>query len=587
MFIAAIALSFLIFGNGISGEFVFDDAIVVQNRGDLRDPGNFFNLFISPYHQNTPKSGLYRPFTMATYSLNHNILGSSPSGFHIVNILIHALNSFLVFWLIYFLFKNKFLSYATFLLFLAHPIHTEAVTSIVGRAELLSFLFSIASLYFFVNKNKTLSAASFLLALLSKESALMVLPIILYISVVFFNKKIKESIGNMLFFSLPLGLYALLRYKALGGYFFGDIMTTMIENPLRFASFPERIATAFKVLSMYVERLVWPAHLSADYSFNAIKVVGNPFVSIESVAGVLFFILLVVLAVFYKKAGKGISFSAALFLFPYLIISNLIKPVGTIMGERLMYFPSLGFAVITALILTKVFDYKKWGAKIAYGLLAVILTFYGIRTISRNKDWHDSRTLFYATVKESPDSLITRTALAGVYIRDDEWNKAKEQLEIARRIHEDNSHLQDLLGIVADHERNYVLAEEKYKISLELNPDAINSYINLAELYLKQGRLEEAGENFLVVINFYSTAEYIVRYSYIQIALNKPDKALDMINKYFSSNLSHPDLSAVAGTAYFVKKDYEQALIYLKNAQTFGNKAPEIKEMIKIAEQKI
>ena len=92
--ILTVILSFLVFGNGIS------DVTVVQNRGDLTDPSNFFNLFTSPYHQNNPKSGLYRPLTMATYSLNHNIFGSSPAGFHVVNIFIHALNSFLVFWLI-------------------------------------------------------------------------------------------------------------------------------------------------------------------------------------------------------------------------------------------------------------------------------------------------------------------------------------------------------------------------------------------------------------------------------------------------------------------------------------------------------
>src|SRR3990167_6292134 len=100
VFFVSLILSFMFFGNGISGDFVFDDVTIVQNRGDLTDPSNFFNLFISPYHQNTPKSGLYRPLTMATYSLNHNIFGSSPAGFHVVNIFIHALNSFLVFWLI-------------------------------------------------------------------------------------------------------------------------------------------------------------------------------------------------------------------------------------------------------------------------------------------------------------------------------------------------------------------------------------------------------------------------------------------------------------------------------------------------------
>ena len=585
VFIASLGLSFLVFGNGIMGDFVFDDIIVVQNRGDLREPGNFFNLFVSPYHQNMPKTGLYRPLTMISYAVNHYIDGT-PAGFHIVNVIIHALNSFLVFWLINFLFKNKFLSYSTFLLFLAHPIHTEAVTSIVGRAELLAFLFGIASIYFFVNKNKTLSAASFLLALLSKESALMVLPIVLYIDIVFVNKKIIDSVKKLWFFSLPLGLYSLLRYKALSNYFFGDATTTVVENPLKFASFLERIATAFKVLYMYVERLIWPVHLSADYSFNAIKIISNPFVSVESAVGVLIFTLLVVLLIFYKKVSKEISFGAALFLFPYLIISNLIKPVGTIMGERLMYFSSLGFVGIAAFVLIKVSDYKKWGTKTTYGLLAVILVFYGVRTVIRNKDWHDSRALFYATLKESPDSLITRTALAGVHIRANEWDLAKEQLAIAKSIYENNSHLQNLLGVVADHEKNYVLAEEKYKRSLELNPDATNSYINLAELYLKQGRLEEAGDNFLKVIDFYATTEYVMRYSYIQIALNKPGKALDVINKYFGSDLNNPDSSALAGTAYFVKKDYKQALIYLKKARELGNNAPEILQMIEIAGEK-
>src|SRR3989344_2408923 len=187
VFVSAISLSFLVFGNGISGEFVFDDVTVVQNRGDLRDPSNFFNLFISPYHQNTPKSGLYRPFTMATYSLNHNIFGSSPAGFHVVNIIIHALNSFLVFWLIIWLLKSRRVAYVSSLLFLLHPIHTEAVTSIVGRAELLAFFWSLATIYFFSKNNKVLVSAAFLFALMSKEIALMVLPVVFYIDIFFLN----------------------------------------------------------------------------------------------------------------------------------------------------------------------------------------------------------------------------------------------------------------------------------------------------------------------------------------------------------------------------------------------------------------
>ncbi len=585
VFLISVILSFLVFGNGISGEFVFDDVTVVQNRGDLRDPGNFFNLFVSPYHQNTPKSGLYRPFTMATYSLNHNIFGSSPVGFHAVNILIHALNSFLVFWLVIWFLKSRPVAYISSLLFLLHPIHTEAVTSIVGRAELLAFFWSLATIYLLSKNDKILAAVAFLFAMMSKEVALMVLPIVFYIDILFSKKNWWKAVTDNLFFIAPLALYGFLRYMALGRYFAGEINTTIVSNILIFVSLPERIFTALKVLVLYAGKLIWPVHLSADYSYNAIPVVKNIFTSWPSITGLILLAGLVVLIL--CKTRIGFSFAAAMFLFPYLMISNLMVPIGTIMGERLMYFPSLGFAVVSALVIDKFLNKRRFYKIVGFSLLVFLVVFYGVRTFIRNKDWHDSRTLFNATVKESPNSLITRTALAGVYIRADEWDLAKEQLEIARRVYENNSHLQNLFGVVADHEGNYVLAEEKFKKSLELNPNATDTSINLAELYLNQGRLQEAGENFLTVINFYSTTEYVVRYSYIQIALNKPDKALDMINKYFSSNFSHPDVSAVVGTAYFVKKDYEQALVYLKNAQTFGNKASGIEEMIKIAEKKI
>ena len=116
VFALSAVLSFAVFGNGISGDFVFDDVSVVQNRGDLRDVSNIFNLFVSSYHHLT-KIGLFRPFTMASYAVNHYINGlilSSSAGsfqeavgFHVVNIIIHILNSFLVFWLANYLFKNK------------------------------------------------------------------------------------------------------------------------------------------------------------------------------------------------------------------------------------------------------------------------------------------------------------------------------------------------------------------------------------------------------------------------------------------------------------------------------------------------
>ena len=590
VFIAAIALSFLVFGNGIFGDFVFDDVAVVQNRGDLKDSSNFFSLFVSPYHL-LSKLGLFRPFTMASYAVNHfindSILPASATsfqqaaGFRAVNIFIHALNSFLIFWLVNHLFKNRFLSYATFLLFLVHPIHTEAVTSIVGRAELLAFFWSLVAVYFFIKKDSLLSAISFLFALLSKEVALMILPIIFYIDWALMKNRFFQTVNRTFIFAPAIFVYSVLRYKALGAYFFGDVTMTIVGNLLNFLPFKERILTAFKVLYMYLERLIWPIHLSADYSYNSISPVSS-FTDPTFLVGAGFFVFLSWLLVSRKINGTVVSFGALVFLSPYIIVSNLIKPVGTIMGERLMYFPSFGFILLFSYLLFKLSE--KFGRKFIYIVLCLIIVFFSVRTIIRNRDWRDARTLFMATLEESPNSLIARAALAAVYIKNDEWEKAKEQLNIALDIYEDNSRVQNLWGIIADHEGNQELAEEKYLRSLELNPDAVNSQINLAELYAKQSRLDEAGAMFKKVIDFYPVTEYVVRYAYIQIALNNPEEAISAVGYYLGDDLDHPDISALAGTAYFVKRDYKMALFFLKRAVELGNTAPEVKEMIKIAE---
>lgn len=586
IFLLSLVLSLAVYGNGISGEFVFDDVTVIQNRGDLKNPDNFWNLFISPYHQNMPKTGLYRPLTMVSYALNFHIFGSSPVSFHLINIIIHALNSFLVFWLIKYLFKSKEIAFLSFLLFLFHPIHTESVTSIVGRAELWAFLWSLLTISFAFREKKILAGISFLLALMSKESALMVLPIIFFSELFLFGRKFYIVVKRSAYFIIPLVAYFVLRYLALGQYFTGDVTTTIIENPLKFLPIKERMLTAFGVLYMYLERLVWPIHLSADYSYNTILPI-SIFLDPIFLVGVGFFAILLWLLVSKRMRKSVYVFSSIVFLFPYLIISNLIFPVGTIMGERLVYFPSLGFIIILAFWLVKLIEKGGWFKKVGYIIIIAILSFYGGRTFIRNKDWQNHKTLFFSALNESPNGLITNNALAGVYIRNGEWNKAKNQLETSRKIYEDSALLQNLLGVMADHEGNYTLAEEKYKRSLELNPDMTVSDINLAELYLKQSRFEEAGQYFLKVINFYATEEHILKYAYIQITIDNPDEALRIIDKYFGSKPLNANTTAVAGTAYFVKGNYRQALLFLRKSKELGNKASEIENMIEISESKV
>ncbi len=583
VFIVALTLSFLIYGNGIKGNFVFDDTAVIEKRGDLKDFSRVADLLISPYHQHMPSTGLYRPLTMISYAFNYKFSGLSPMGFHVANILIHALNSFLVFYLIKIFTRRKWVTFLSFILFLSHPIHTEAVTSIVGRAELLSFLGSISTIIFFEKKKYYWAALALFFAIMSKETAIMVLPIIAYLEWGLKSEPIKIIVKKFIWFIPAAVIYFILRFIALGKYILFSDTTTIVENQLKFVSLPERIFTALKVLFIYVEKLIWPIHLSADYSYKTIEDVSNIFRSSQSLAGLLIFAGLVLL-IFHPKTRKTLwGFGAAVFLFPYLLVSNLLFPIGTIMGERLMYFSSLGFIIFVVFAIIFVFrnKYQIWT------IFIIIAIFYGGRAIARNTDWLTQESLFNSTVQESPNALLTRAALGAIHIRNGEWDAAEKELNIARAIYGENAHLLNLLGIIAQHKGDQIIAEEFYKKSISLNDNAINSYINLGKLYLGQKRYEEAGQAFLRVIEFEPLDEYVLRYAYIQITIGKPDVAIQTVFKYYGNDIKNPALGAVLGTAYFTKKDYNNTLKYLNLVKISGTNNSEIEKMIDISRAKL
>src|SRR3990167_3463522 len=334
--VLALILSFVLFGNGIGGDFVFDDTIVIVGNpfidGQL---GGFGKIFITPYFAYQPHPGLYRPLTIASYSLNAFVLGSSPVGFHVVNIFLHALTSFLAFVLLYRLSVSKIAAFAGFLFFMFLPIHTEAVTSIVGRAEILSLLFVIGALLLALKQRYIFASTLFLLGLLSKETAVAFLPIFLFFD--FYrnnNNNIKRTFKNSLYLVPAVIFYVVLRYIALGEHFLKNDATA-VYNPIKFAPFFSGLWTSFKVFYLYLAKTFFPLNLSSDYSFGQIPLVKNPFASFEAMMGIAIFCLIALL--FFKVKDILMRSGIIIFLFSYFVISNWVFKTGTIMAERLMY----------------------------------------------------------------------------------------------------------------------------------------------------------------------------------------------------------------------------------------------------------
>jgi len=206
-------------------------------------------------------------------------------------------------------------------------------------------------------------------------------------------------------------LAALMARLAVLGYIYGGAplagssasYLAFVNNPLHSAGLVARALTAMKVAMMAGGLLLFPLRLSADYSFNQIPVsatVPGP-VEIAALILVLLYAGAIVWSVRRSPAVMlGLSWMGA----TYIIVSNLLFPIGTIFGERLLYLPSFGFALLAAAAITRMAGAGPRARILAIAATAILLSLLGARFTARCRDWADDDRLFAATVAASPTS---------------------------------------------------------------------------------------------------------------------------------------------------------------------------------------
>ncbi|MDD5164535.1 MAG: DUF1736 domain-containing protein [Patescibacteria group bacterium] len=514
---------FLIFGITLQNGFVFDDMAIVRDNLMIRNLANIPQFFNSPY--SALEAGIYRPVTIFSFSLNYffftpkSLWGQMPAAwsFHLINIILHALNCWLLFFLIKQLTKQKLLPYLAVLFFLVLPIHTEAVTGIVGRAELLALCFSLLSLLSFLcfksNLKKILfGGLAFILALLSKENSMAVIPIYIFIAFYFvvlsplkhsFWQKIKITIlrfwREFLTLFVTFGIYLIMRFSVLKEYVFGN-NATIVENPLDFAPAWQRILTSLKVLCLYLEKSFWPINLSSDYSYNQIPLVTNGF-DLRMLIGLIAFLFLI-FCLFWpikKQNFSLLGLASIFFLFPFLPIANLFFPIGTIMAERLMYFPSIGLCLFLAIILSKLYDVRSQKiCKPLFFIIVISLTvFYGARSFARNKDWYYEITLFFSAAPSSPNSVLSRSNKGAIYLLEGNYDEALKETQAANNIYPYYPPAMNNLGLLYYYHQQYDLAEKQFLKTIAISSGYINAYENLALVYFDQEKYQDA-QNILL-----------------------------------------------------------------------------------------
>lgn len=492
------------YSNSFHGGLVFDGAKLVTQDTRIRavTADNIRLIFTEEYWYRSAPSGLYRPFTTLSFLLDYTVLGGgqSPESYHWTNFILHGINVTLVYALGIFIFADPKRGLALAALWGLHPLLTDSVTNIAGRADLLAALGVLAGLLCYLKFTVTTGtrrwawltglAVAQAAGLLAKENAA-VLPVLLLIYDVAWPKRSAWRARAPAYAALvlPFAVWLYLRSHAPT-----HMAIHFLENPLVNASFLAGRLTAVKVLGKLLGLFAWPARLSADYSYNAIPIFGFNFGWEDAKAVIALVVCLgaAVLAWRWRGTRPQLFFFLALFFVAMLPTANLVVLIGSILGERFAYLPSIGLAgcAVVGLHLLS-------GNRVAWIGAALVCLALGARTYARNLDWHDDISLWGNAVSVSPGTARPHNNLGNAL------------LTMPGRLPDAIAEFQAAIAILPEYtDAHYNLgnalaqvpgrlpdAIAQYQEALRLEPGFAQAHVNLGKLLAQvPGRLPEAVE---------------------------------------------------------------------------------------------
>ncbi len=400
---ALCALTFLVFSNSFQAGFALDNAGLLLNDPRIREATsqNVGLILRHTYWWPTGESGLYRPVTTLSYLFNYAVLGDrdQPAGYHWINLIPHTGNVLLVYVLALRLLRKFWPAVFLASLWAVHPVLTESVTNIIGRADLLAGLALLSGFWMYLKstestgRRRTIWLTGLMvvttIGVFSKESAVAILGVIVLYELVWWKERQAAA-------ALMSGCLAILPPLAVMVYQRTVVLATsppaefpFTDNPIIGAGFWQGKSTAIKVIVRCLRLTIWPARLSSDYTYPAIPLADG---SVEDwVAGVA--ALAAIAAVAWCYRWNRTAFFLACFAGVTLIpTSNLLFPLGTIMAERFLYLPSIG--LLGCLVIAAYAFAERFGiVRFVPVAMCVILAGFAARTWTRNLDWRDNLTL--------------------------------------------------------------------------------------------------------------------------------------------------------------------------------------------------
>nr|XP_023825324.1 transmembrane and TPR repeat-containing protein 1 [Salvelinus alpinus] len=526
-----LALCALCYSNSLHGEFVHDDVWAISNNPDVRPGSSLQSIFTNDFWgkrmaDNTSHKS-YRPLCILTFKLNILLGGMTPLYFHVVNVCLHcAVTCLLMHTCDRCVFDDPRLAFLTALLFAVHPIHTEAVSGIVGRADVLAcMLFLLAFLSYIRSVGVCESAdclpstvsvwalgASLLLgtcAMLVKETGITVFGVcVLYDALVLCRKPLllhlsSSKMKDLLRISVPflkracaVSLYVavIMSFRL---WLMGGSMPLFSEqdNP---ASFSPHLLTRFLTYCYLLAFNAWlllsPAVLCYDWQVGSIPLVESLW-DTRNVAALLLGVVMVALCLhcvmsLQRLESREVLLGVLFLVCPFIPASNLFFRVGFVVAERVLYMPSMGYCILVAHGLGRLCSVVgRWGTTALTVSTLLLLLLFSWKTVQQNDIWLSREALFRSGIQTLPHNAKVHYNYANFLKDRGRHQEAIHHYKTALRLCPRHASAMNNLGTLTRHPED---AEHYYRTALDTNPQHNRALFNLGNLLKSQGKKEEA-----------------------------------------------------------------------------------------------
>ena len=549
------------YANTANHDYAWDDAIVLtQNTRVQKGLSDIPELFKNIKSNETQNRYGYRPIALLSFATDVELFGMDPKAAHRVNILLYGILCVIILLFIKRLFpENVIGGLLVTLLFVVHPIHTEVVANIKSRDEILALGFGLLSLMFYAKAisggkwfHYILSLLLMVLGFLSKESAITLIGVAFLLPWVLFDAK--DHLGNLKK-SLPLiGFFLLL--IAIRMLVYSDMMFESndfelqekglfledgyVGNPLFAASWSERVATAFFLISYFLYRFIMPYPLLHDYSFDqfAVQSFSSPLVWLS--IGML--ILLIVVGVYGLLKKEPFGIGVILFLLSSTIYLHLVQIAPDIFAERFLFVPSLGICIA----LLSLFNHSKTRKLMTVATCVVLLPMFAY-SVDRNKVWVDNQTLLETDLPRLENCVRANYNYA-LFLHQEYYKLPREKQPKAK---------EEVL--------------KYYERTMELTDRLFNVYVDLGAAYMEFGKPEKGYEIFVHTTEKYPDLSIPwVQLGKYYMSFNKFAEAIPYFKRAMRNGSKNSDYNYLLAICMFNSNWYDEAVETMLEGEQLG-----------------